>query len=353
MSDFSIWDGALSAEEVSAIFLSNAAYSSHAQADVATEVLRRAHSSLVHQSVPPSSTTPKLTHSASVHTAETPIKVDDDPIVPILLQRARASLESCESYETRLDLYAEAAERGSAEALYKWALLVKQGSEVSNTACGVDSGGEEKQATGASASGASNAGSSLWGGAVKAKVSSVDHDRATLAMLIAADQGHAPALVSLAFTLLNGRGAEPLLNFKRKYSTEWALPVHPAFAEMDSELGRNVYRQPQLQASIGRYLTDTSTCTGSANNAPFDLSVRVGDVTNSVLMLNTTSDVDNKNAHCADPTALAIGLLQVAAVHRVVEAHQALAHRYTLLHSFFLSLLKVFFSSSGTRMVWA
>lgn len=298
--------------------------------DVAAEVLRQAQSTLVHQSVHASSNTPKLPHSESTHTEETHFKVEDDPIVPILLQRARASLEACESYETRVDLYAEAAERGSAEALYKWALLVKQGSEVSNTACGVDSSGEETQASGAAAaSSAAGAGSSLWGGTPKAKVSSVDHDRATLAMLIAADQGHAPALVSLAFILLNGRGAEPLLNSNRKFSTEWALPVHPAFTEVDGATGRSVYRQPRLQSSIGKYLGDMSTCSAAMNIVPFDLSSRVSDVTNSVLVRNTTNHPISRkeNTFCADPSALAVGLLQLAAVHRVVEAHQALAHR--------------------------
>jgi hypothetical protein len=137
------------------------------------------------------------------------IHIDEDPIIPILLQRAQASLDACESYETRLDLYAEAAERGSAEALYKWALLIKQGSEVSNTVCGVASGGEEAK-TSTSASSSSVAG--MWGGKTASQPAasvSFEHERAT--MLIAADMGHAPTLVSLAFTLLNSYGAQPML----------------------------------------------------------------------------------------------------------------------------------------------
>jgi len=329
VSDFSIWDGALTAEEVSAMYLSNAAHASHAQVDTAAEVLRQAQSALLYKSVQASSDTPKLAHPDSNLTKDMPIKVEDDAIVPILLQRARASLEACESYETRLDLYAEAAERGSAEALYKWALLVNQGSEVSNTACGVDSSGEEDHASTGTASGTAGTGSSLWSSTAKTKVSSVDHNRATLAMMIAADQGHAPALVSLAFTLLNGRGVEPIINYNRKFSSEWALPVHPAFTEVDTVTGRTVYRQPRLQASIGRYLSNVSACRGAANSAPFDVSSRASDVTNSVLFRNTTKldPLDRGNTPCSNPSALAVGLLQVAAVHRVVEAHQALAHR--------------------------
>lgn len=313
------------------MFLSNTAEAHHTQVDVAVTVLQKARSSMVHQSPVGTSSNLKLTHGDVGMAESAPIVLEDDPIVPILLQRAGTSLEACESYETRLDLYAEAAERGSAEALYKWALLVKQGSEVSNTACGVDSDGAGGHSDGSAPA------STSWGGigiSDKRPAGAFEHERATLAMLFAADLGHAPALVSLAFTLLTGHGVEPMLQPHSKISTDWAIPVHPAFTEEDPATGRRVYRQSVIQTAISEYLSNVTDCTiGTATPASctFDLSGRSGSVTDSVLVRNLThtesTNSDGKNQLCPDATALAIGLLQVAAVHRVAEAHQALAHR--------------------------
>lgn len=346
LTDFTIWDSELSSDEINAMYLSNAAQAHHAPADLALSVLQQARSPLVHPfastaSAPAGGTSSRLLPNPSDTTGDLAHPhIPDDSIVPILLERARVSLESCESYETRVDLYAEAAERGSAEALYKWALLVKQGAAVANTACGVDSSGEGSGAEEGSASTGSVT-SSLWSslsGKKTSTASAFEQDRATMAMLIAADQGHAPALVSLAFTLLNGVGAEPLLRSQLTYSTEWNIPVHPAFTAFDPSSGHRVYRQSLLRAAIGRYLNDdASVCSGAATrsaNVSFDLSApRGNDIFGSVLFANTsrTSVEDHQNKKyaikCPSPTDLALGMLQLAAVHRVAEAQQALAHR--------------------------
>lgn len=335
VSDFSMWDGALSSEEVNAMHLTNSARIHHAPADVALTVLKSAQSTLAfsNKGSASDSSMPAVTQTAfsdSNEEAFVPqvIHIDEDPVVPILLQRAQASLDACESYETRLDLYAEAAERGSAEALYKWALLIKQGSEVSNTVCGVASGGEEAK-TSTSASSSSVAG--MWGGKTASQPAasvSFEHERATQAMLIAADMGHAPALVSLAFTLLNGYGAQPMLHRTGKISTDWSIPAHPAYTMIDVGSGRRVFRNFLFQESIAQYLHNaTADCRGAtpgAFNSTFDLSARASTISDSVLVPQRN---DHK-AECADPSALAIGFLQVAALHRVAEAHQALAHRF-------------------------
>jgi hypothetical protein len=147
-------------------------------------------------------------------------------------------------------------------------------------------------------------------------------------MLIAADMGHAPALVSLAFTLLNGYGAQPMLHRTGKISTDWSIPVHPAYTKVDAVSGRRLYRKFLFQESVAQYLhnamADCRGATASASNVTFDLSVSASTIFDSVLgpQRSTHKPV------CADPTALAIGFLQVAALHRVAEAHQALAHRF-------------------------
>ena len=332
------------------MYLSNAAQAHHAPADLVLSVFQQARSPFVHPYI---STANAKAASAPVlslpDSSDAPANdvlmhphIPEDPIVPILLERARVSLESCESYEARVDLYGEAAERGSAEALYKWALLVKQGAEVANTACGVDSSGEGSGSTeGSAASTAGSVAAGLWsslGGKKANTVSAFDQDRATMAMLIAADQGHAPALVSLAFALLNGVGAEPLLTSEQMYSTDWNIPVHSAFTVMDLHSGRRVYRQSLLRAAIGRYLhfdpsTSSSTSARTAKTT-FDLSnPRKSDIFGSVLFANTSNDStsklqDKQNVDkCPSPTDLAMGMLQLAAVHRVAEAEQALAHR--------------------------
>ena len=349
------------------MYLSNAAQAHHAPADLVLSVFQQARSPFVHPYIstanPKAASAPVLTLPSS---PDAPANdelvhphIPEDPIVPILLERARVSLEACESYETRVDLFAEAAERGNAEALYKWALLVKQGAEVANTACGVDSSGEGSGSSeGSASSTAGSVAAGLWnslGGKKISTVSAFDQDRATMAMLFAADQGHAPALVSLAFALLNGVGAEPLFKSEQMYSTDWNIPVHPAFTVMVPHGGSRVYRQSLLRAAIGRYLRfDPFTCRGASArtaNTTFDLSnPRQSDIFGSVLLANTSYDSTSKLQDkqdvdkCPSPTDLALGMFQLAAVHRVAEAEHALAHRSDIIYNFINKLL---FNSIG------
>lgn len=277
-----------------------------------------------------------------------PRQIKEDAMVPILLQRAKTGLEACEGFTTRLDIYAEAAERGSAEALYKWAMLVKQGSEVSNTACGVSSSSTSEGEGGQGAAALSGTASALWGSKPTDKSVAFEHERAVQALLVAADMGHSAALVPLSFALLNGLGAEPMLRGNTSVSSAWNIPLHPSY--IAEEGPRGCYRPVQLQRAISDYLLSGELGCGDRNGAD-SLAGNPAALANSVLRvrhqnasaagIGSTESISGnqegeeglrelrkKGKRCPDPTSLAVGLLHVAALHEIPEAHQALAYRY-------------------------
>lgn len=338
LSEFSLWDDALTAAEVEAMYLSNEGKARRSSATMALDVLATAQSPLVFSvsaTIPPAGITsiaagPSEDVLKVAQAFAEPGKIHEDPMVPILLQRAKASLEACESFETRLDIYAEAAERGSAEALYKWAMLIKQGSEVSNTACGVTSGAEGDGGQGASSLFGSSASSSLWAGKASSATSGFEHERAVQALLVAADMGHRTALVPLTFALLNGFGAEPLLRVNATISTSWDIPVHSEYIVRGD---RSHYRPVRLQHALSSYLlSGDQGCGTIADYDPNSSATLAGSVlhvrpSNSSTATHDWKEQRASKSNCPDPTSLAIGLLHVAAVHGVAEAHQALAYR--------------------------
>lgn len=113
-----------------------------------------------------------------------------DDIAQMLLDKAKASTLACDLFETRLDLYAEASERGSSEALYFWAMMIRYGYESS--ASGASCGYEKTTPLNAE--------------------QESDQERALLALVIAADMGYAPALVPIAVSVLTGLGLDAVLH---------------------------------------------------------------------------------------------------------------------------------------------
>jgi TPR repeat protein len=324
LDDFSIWQGALTGDQVRAAFLSTAGRDKREAVDAALQLLARANSSLV------------FSPTSTEHTV-----ITADPLVPILLQRAKDSLDARDTFESRLDLYADAAERGSADALYKWALMVKQGSEVGNSACGVATAEETTSTTAGILQGSGLA--TLWGSATSggltasagASGNSVDQERATLAFLVAADMGHAPALMSLAFTLLNGAGARMLTNVNSSTLHVWNIPVHDTYR-------RSLTAAPFTSTMRDVLLSGSQQCRPILWKGPLSIQLPIErDVGRSALQSAQSFNTGNastllsvstaRRSLCADPSQLALDLLQVAAMHGVVEAHQALYYRHGLL----------------------
>lgn len=131
-----------------------------------------------------------------------------DEIARMLLDKAKASTLACDLFETRLDLYAEAAERGSAEALHLWAMMIRYGYESS--ASGASCGYEKATPANAEREG--------------------DQERALLAFLVAAEMGYAPALVPIALSVLTGLGLNVLLHPDGRWSvSQFAVPVSRDF----------------------------------------------------------------------------------------------------------------------------
>jgi TPR repeat protein len=316
-----LWDAALTAAEVTSMYLSSAGRTQRVAVDAALDILASAGN--------------KLVFATSPARAEEGV-IEEDPLVAMLLQRAQESLVACEPFEARLDLYASAAERGSAEALYKWALLVKQGSEMANSACGVATAED----TDRTPSALKSAASSLWSAGTAAAPSSAeslaDQERAVQAMLIAADMGHAPALVSLAFALVNGAGIDAFFRTDVPVSTT-QIPVHPTYHTV-STTGAHVYRTSRLQNAIASYLRNRPA---ACANIPWKFPATSGltldrhALAQSVLHWNSSAlpragaaDPEGTGSHCPDASQLSMGLLQLAAMHRNTEAHQALSYRW-------------------------
>ena len=420
--------------------------------DTVLALLREAQSRLVYADRDALDTSESATGSGEGHKdygyfADTSsVALLHDSVAAALLTYARQGLSDCDLFERRLDLYAEAAERGSAEALYHWAMLLKYGSEGATTNCGVSDAGDYASRIFGAASGTTGAGnedsgsrggwlSSLLAGSsdivgaalrsvvpyssyssyssssaaaatelpgqlagpngrvnvgeLQAWTSLYDQERATLALLAAADMGYAPALMPLVVTLLSGHGAEPLLHPHRRISTLLDLPLPashrvtlpPSQASAQTLLGVEYYKPTRLHAALSRYLLGmhgSVTASGggglgcsadlvedelpgaSSAESALGSAAAHGLATERVVgasVLDSSSllpsagaagaakpseqcDAIDRACSCPNPTVtevgagsgrathLALGLLHVAAMHGVAEAHLALAQRY-------------------------
>ena len=271
-----------------------------------------------------------------------------DPLAAILLEKARISLANCDSYARRLDLYAEAAERGSAEALYLWGMMVKYGTESGNTQCGSASTDDVRRSSIARSTGVAI---KHWFTSTSSTVSDggIESDRSTYAFMVAADMGCAAALVPLAFALLHGSGIGPITrNPLAKVPTTLNIPLHPSFiaesggpnayyrlSKLHFSMSKALLQYHPRRANESRHKTDTKkTATTSSlassviDRESYPPSAMDGDNSN----VNTSSGshvvVDDTDAFPSiSATALAIGMLHLAAMHGIPEAHKTLAYR--------------------------
>lgn len=147
---------------------------------------------------------------------------EGDEIARVLIDQARAKLAECAPIAERIDLYAEAAEHGSAEGLYAWATLLAYGTEVSEAQCGVG------QAASVTASGSGGGSGSASGGRYSSSAMAVgvsDQSRAAYALLVAAEMGSAKAVTSLAVMIFSGVGLQSILDSAALEHALWDVPV--------------------------------------------------------------------------------------------------------------------------------
>lgn len=315
--------------------------------------------------------------------ASTTAAKQSDPITAALLEHAHRSADACEYLERRLDLYAEAAMRGSADALFYWGMLVKYGTEASNSACGVTAAADgryEEDRTDDDR----DSGSSTFGGGVGALYDWMrylasfvttqsaavlppnpasalsarrgrgsfqrdynDQQRATYAFIVAADMGLNSPLLPLSIIMLTGLGAEPLLHGHVKISVDWDVPVPDAYrnSAADAANGANTahYKPSRLHVAITRFLLRGSTSNGRCSGCDSVGNSTAGSVSKEhglsgmqlsawsderALLAGSVMDFGAGVGGASAATSLAVGLLHVAALHRITEAHQSLAYRY-------------------------
>lgn len=364
-----VWSCDLSAEEVMAKYLRGHASSEGVSGgiDAILNVFKRSGSGLVYEDIPPTVERDSLLEEDGIGLPAVTggpfmfsgVRLDEgdfgsnasippDPLAAILLEKARISLANCDSYSRRLDLYAEAAERGSAEALYLWGMMAKYGTEAANTQCGSSNTDSTSSAIKSLLQGSTNHGSAS-GGWTEAD------DRSTYAFLVAADMGHAAALVPLAFSLLHGTGAGPLMrNPLARVSVSLNIPLHPSFIAAASDGSTAFYRLTKLHFMMSKALLqqgrpsdrNDQVISETRKEKAFPLASSVVDddshlpVTNSRCeetsssteggrsKVDTTCCIgDEDHFPYIDATSLAIGMLHIAALHSIPEAHKALAYR--------------------------
>lgn len=185
-SDIIIWDKTLSAEHVSSLYMH-----SHPASRLLLPRLRRSDTShnsetwmdvLLHSDTSPS------------HSAES------------LLQVAYRHREACDALIIRRDAFAEAAEAGSAEGLYYWALLGAYGTDL-REGCGVgDSAGMTED----------------------------DAVSAFLALCVAAEEGVYDALVPLVTLIQAGLVSQEALSV--------SIPYHREYSTLATEIVATVQR---------------------------------------------------------------------------------------------------------------
>jgi len=378
-----VWSCDLSAEEVMAKYLRGHASSEGVSGgiDAILSVFKRSGSGLVYEAIPPTVERDSLFDEDGIDLPAvnggpfmfSGVRLDEgdfgssasippDPLAAILLEKARISLANCDSYSRRLDLYAEAAERGSAEALYLWGMMVKYGTEAANTQCGSSNTDDNIGRSSFVGSTSSAIKSLLQGGSTNHGFASSGwteaDDRSTYAFLVAADMGHAAALVPLAFTLLHGMGAGPLMrNPLARVSVSLNIPLHPSFIAAASDGSAAFYRLTKLHFMMSKAMLqqgrpndrDDQVISDIRKDKAFPLASSVVDDDShlSVSVFNShceempsSSEGDSRSkvdTTCCiggedhfpyiDATSLAIGMLHIAALHSIPEAHKALAYR--------------------------
>lgn len=114
-----------------------------------------------------------------------------------MLQRAKDSLQNCEPYNDRMDLYAEAARNGNVEALYYWAMMIGFGSETPDNPCGITNLKKSKVSDDKLV--------------VSHHLHDVDALRMIFALIYCVELGFNKALVPLSISLQSGIGIQAFL----------------------------------------------------------------------------------------------------------------------------------------------
>lgn len=312
------------------------------------------------------------------------------PMGEQLLQQGKQALLDCAPSAVRLDLYAEASEFGNIEALYMWALLIGFGSEGSQGGnCGMGSNERAKPDDNDDMKTSFSLHSqpfdipplleSSSSDSTKALVT--DHTKALLALVIAAEYGHAAALVPLCTMILSGFGISALLGPGLDLK-EVGIPLSPyildqdmlhagwsvmlAFftvrvlflfhtvdssfrvllgqrlqealnpAQSDVTEGVHLRNRNSYQRSLGTSVlcgTSLTRCVRRMRHSKGSLpassveSDAMGDV--KAGSHDPSADHVHRQEHTDGVTDIVMGLLHVASMFNVAEANVALSYRYT------------------------
>jgi TPR repeat protein len=249
---------------------------------------------------------------AAYFTSDAP-RVDQagDPMDNEILHRYQRQLsDSCPSYRSQLELYAEASTHGSLEALYSWAMLLYYGYTSPSSPCGIPS-----TDTG------------------RSQVTVHDLEQAFFAFAYAADMGYAQALMPLSMILLSSVG----LPAKVRASASIHLDIpYPRATKLD---GTNIPMNSSLVNALLSLLDSSSShregwmnrITALQEIYEFDSTDRrsqheAGSLVSSVIDIERQTIAMGRGQSVVP--ALAVGLMHLASVLGVEDANAALAYRY-------------------------
>jgi TPR repeat protein len=195
-----------------------------------------------------------------------------------------------------LDIYAEASEHGSAEALFLWASLMLFGSENSNSPCGVSQ--------------------EILQNNIGADYKFDDLTRGAYAMLLSASMGYVSALVPVATLISNGIGLQQNFDIDYICNVMQEIPLIKAFYQMQCDESGSSLEILQIGSTLQ-----------SVNNA----------LKLFAFVLSTLSEVKNTDedfSFSRDMNSLApLEVLSSAILHSAMllgsdDAAQALGYRY-------------------------
>lgn len=294
LKDFSMWDQALSSEQVKSLYVQGIDTSAVEPVEKAVQLLQSTRNKVL-----PIFSVIRNSHLASVQVdsggANSMIEVTTADVINSLMIKAAEARGSCASYESRLDLYTEAAGLGSAEALYLWSMMIRYGSEEPITSCGIGK---------ASTYNSEN---------------DLDQERATLGFIAAASMGYASAFVPLSISLLTGLGINSLIQFHPELLKTLQIPAHrlneSAFDFIDAirfYIKCGEYIERGMKAKEGTVLRTSESYVSCV------LTFFTIDLGGSIICQNQNRD---------NLAALSLGFVYVAAMAGVSEAHTILAYR--------------------------
>ena len=282
--DLSIWEGKLTASRVLDLYLQgqfstltqdrNLQGQQQRMIDISTHILSASHSTLSDKQI--------------------------DEGIESILTGAADGLRSCSlSVSQRMDMYAEAAEFGNAEALNFWGSILLMGTEVSDASCGLGSSSDKGQAQ-------------LYSGNL---ITYDTQPAGILAILLAADAGSSDASVILATLVSTGIMNEFLRRFEEARVLCDLLDTLPVPVETkDSRCGKTGVWLDHIEMTQsrydGKYVLENYILWG-------------GEKRNCNEHNDAAEESRMKEMH-----AIATALLHTAVIRGSSDAAQALGHRY-------------------------